>query len=185
MKSVTNLLLAMSLFALTACAQTNRKNSERMNNKTLVAYFSATGTTRQEATILAKAIQADLYEIKPEAEYTDADLDWQNDKSRSSAEMKDKNSRPAMKKDLKDADKYDIVFIGFPIWWYTAPTIINTFMDTYDMSGKTVYLFATSGGSTPDKALEQLRKQYPKVNFKTAKLVNGASEEELREWAAR
>lgn len=147
-------------------------------NKTLVAYFSATGTTRKEAEILAKETHGDLYEIKPEVKYTNADLDWTNNQSRSSIEMKDHNSRPAMLKDLSDAGKYDTVFIGFPIWWYTAPTIINTFMDAYDFSGKDVYFFATSGGSTADKALAQFKRQYPNVHFKSAKLINGAGEKE-------
>lgn len=186
MKKIVRLLLLMSIICLTACAQSNKTNKvETKENKTLVAYFSATGTTKGEAEILAKAAQADLYEIKPEVKYTDADLDWNNDNSRSSVEMKNKNSRPAILKDLKGLDKYDTVFVGFPIWWGTAPTIVNTFMDTYDMSGKTVYLFATSGGSDIDKALKQFRKQYPKLNIKSARLINGADEKELKDWVKK
>ena len=122
------------------------------NMKTLVAYFSATGTTENVAKDLADVTGGTLYEIKPEVRYTDADLDWHNRNSRSSLEMIDKNSRPAIIKALKDAGSYDCIFIGFPVWWYTAPTIINTFIEAYGFEGKTVILFATSGGSTVDKA---------------------------------
>ena len=120
--------------------------------KTLVAYFSATGTTEQVAKELADVTGGTLYEIKPEVRYTDADLDWHDRNSRSSVEMMNKNSRPAIIKDLNDAGSYDRIFIGFPVWWYTAPTIINTFIETYGFEGKTVVLFATSGRSTVDKA---------------------------------
>lgn len=149
-------------------------------NKTLVAYFSASGTTAAIAEKLAPIAGADLYEIKPEKKYTDADLDWTNKQSRSTVEMNDKNSRPAIVKDLQDAARYDTIYVGFPIWWYTAPTIINTFLEAYDFSGKTVILFATSGGSTPDKALKELKAKYPKVNFAGAELLNGADEGELK-----
>ena len=115
--------------------------------KKLVAYFSASGTTRKVAEELAAAIGADVYEIRPKAPYTRADLDWMDKKSRSTLEMKDPSSRP----ELADRDariaEYDEVFLGFPIWWYVAPTIINTFLESYDFSGKKIVLFATSGGS--------------------------------------
>ena len=111
------------MLVLTACGQ-NKKN----DMKTLVAYFSATGTTEAVAKDLAEVTGATLYEIKPEVKYTAADLDWTVKTSRSSVEMQDKDSRPAIVKDLKDADNYDVIFIGFPVWWYTAPTIINTFI---------------------------------------------------------
>lgn len=115
--------------------------------KALVAYFSATGVTAKAAKSLARAAEADLYEIRPAVPYTRADLDWTNKKSRSSVEMNDKASRPPLAdRDAKIGD-YDVVFLGFPIWWYVAPTIINTFLESYDFSGKTIILFATSGGS--------------------------------------
>ena len=152
------------------------------NMKTLVAYFSATGTTESVAKDLADVTGGTLYEIKPEVRYTDADLDWHNRNSRSSLEMIDKNSRPAIIKDLKDAGSYDCIFIGFPVWWYTAPTIINTFIEAYGFEGKTVILFATSGGSTVDKANKDFAAAYPAINWKPGKTLNGASKNSLKTW---
>lgn len=168
----------IAAFVLTACGQT--KNSNEM--KALVAYFSATGTTRVVAQDLAEVTVATLYEIKPEARYTAADLDWRNKESRSSVEMADKNSRPAIIKDLKDADSFDIIYIGFPIWWYTAPTIINTFIETYGFEGKRVVFFATSGGSGIDKANEEFKALYPKIDWKAGKILNGANKTEIKAW---
>ena len=150
--------------------------------KTLVAYFSATGITESVAKDLADVTGGTLYEIKPEVRYTDADLDWHNRNSRSSLEMIDKNSRPAIIKDLKDAGSYDCIFIGFPVWWYTAPTIINTFIEAYGFEGKTVILFATSGGSTVDKANKDFAAAYPAINWKPGKTLNGASKNSLKTW---
>ena len=150
--------------------------------KTLVAYFSATGTTEQVAKELADVTGGTLYEIKPEVRYTDADLDWHDRNSRSSVEMMNKNSRPAIIKDLNDADGYDRIFIGFPVWWYTAPTIINTFIETYGFEGKTVILFATSGGSTVDKANKDFAASYPAINWKPGKTLNGASKAAIKVW---
>ena len=115
--------------------------------KTLIVYFSATGTTKVAAQKLAKEHNADLYEIVPEQAYTDADLDWRDKTSRSTIEMKDKSSRPAIKGRCENIAQYDTVWIGFPVWWYTAPTIVNTFIEAHDLSGKTLNVFATSGGS--------------------------------------
>ena len=115
--------------------------------KLLVAYFSASGTTAEVAKRLSKAAEADIYEIKPEVPYTRADLNWMDKKSRSSIEMSDKSSRPAIADKNANIADYDTIFIGFPIWWYVAPTIINTFLESYDFSGKKIVLFATSGGS--------------------------------------
>lgn len=150
--------------------------------RTLVAYFSATGTTESVAKDLADVTGGTLYEIKPEVRYTDADLDWHNRNSRSSLEMIDKNSRPAIIKNLKDAGSYDCIFIGFPVWWYTAPTIINTFIEAYGFEGKTVILFATSGGSTLDKANKDFAAAYPAINWKPGKTLNGASKTSLKTW---
>ncbi|MGX8690501.1 MAG: flavodoxin [Bacteroidaceae bacterium] len=150
--------------------------------KTLVAYFSATGTTESVAKDLADVTGGTLYEIKPEVRYTDADLDWHNRNSRSSLEMIDKNSRPAIIKDLKDAGSYDCIFIGFPVWWYTAPTIINIFIEAYGFEGKMVILFATSGGSTVDKANKDFAAAYPAINWKPGKTLNGASKNSLKTW---
>lgn len=116
-------------------------------SKKLVAYFSASGVTERYAARLAKVTGAELFEIKPSVPYTNADLNWQNSNSRSSVEMKNPDSRPEIAEKFADMDSYDTVFVGFPIWWYVAPTIIDTFLESYDFSGKTVIPFATSGGS--------------------------------------
>ena len=124
-------------------------------SKILVAYFSATGTTADAAKRLADAVKGDLFEIRPAVPYTAADLDWTDKHSRSTLEMKDPASRPEVSSHVDNMDQYDTVFVGFPIWWYVAPTIINTFLDEYDFSGKTVIPFATSGGSGMGKTLEE------------------------------
>ena len=164
----TILACAAMLLTLTACGQNNKKEM-----KILVAYFSATGTTEAVAKNLAEVADATLYEIKPETRYTSADLNWRDKQSRSTLEMQDKGSRPAIVKDLEDAGSYDIIYIGFPIWWYTAPTIINTFLETFDFSGKKIVLFATSGGSGIDRAVKDMRKQYPGLDITGGKLLNG------------
>ena len=125
-------------------------------SKKLIAYFSASGTTAAVAKNLARAAEADLYEIRPETPYTSADLNWQNKNSRSSLEMRDKSSRPALADADAHIEEYDTVFIGFPIWWYTAPTIIRTFIEAYDFNGKIVVFFATSGGTDVMKATTDL-----------------------------
>lgn len=116
-------------------------------SSTLVAYFSCSGVTEKLTKALAKVVEGDLYKIEPAVPYSQADLNWQDQKSRSTIEMRDKKSRPEIAGKIPDMDKYDLVFVGFPIWWYIAPTIINTFLENYDFSGKTVIPFATSGGS--------------------------------------
>ena len=150
--------------------------------KVLVAYFSASGVTKGVAQQLAEVAGADLHEIKPEQPYTDADLDWRDKESRSSVEMKDKNSRPAITDKLENIADYDVVFVGFPIWWYTCPTIINTFMEAYDFKGKTVVPFATSGGSTIEKSCEDLKATYPDLTWKDGKLLNKPSKEDLEQF---
>ena len=150
--------------------------------KTLVAYFSATGTTESVARKLADAAGATLYEIKPEVKYTAADLDWHDRSSRSSVEMQNRQSRPAIIKDLKEADSYDCILIGFPVWWYTAPTIINTFIEAYGFKGKTVALFGTSGGSGVTKADSDMKSAYPDINWKPGRLLNYADAREIKQW---
>lgn len=139
----------------------------------VVTYFSASGSTEAKAKELAKVVGADLYEITPAVPYTRADLDWMNKKSRSSVEMNDKSSRPALADTTNDFSSYDEIYIGFPIWWYTAPTIINTFLETFDFTGKKIVLFATSGGTSIDKAVKDLKKQYPALNITGGKLLRG------------
>ncbi|MDO5116668.1 MAG: flavodoxin [Synergistaceae bacterium] len=155
--------------------------------KKLVAYFSAGGVTARAAAELAKAAEADLFEIVPELPYKEADLDWMNAKSRSSVEMKNPASRPAIASKASGMEDYDVVYIGFPIWWYVAPTIINTFLEGYDFSGKTVVLFATSGGSGFGNTVKALRGSVAS----SAKLIEGAvfrggwSEADLQAVAAK
>lgn len=151
--------------------------------KKLVAYFSAQGNTRKAAERLAKAAGADLFEIKPEIPYTSADLNWNDKHSRSTVEMKDKSSRPKIAEKLDNMGDYDTVFVGFPIWWYVAPSIINTFLESYDFSGKTLIPFATSGGSGMGKTLDGLKSVCPEANWKEGKLVNGMNETALAKWA--
>lgn len=152
-------------------------------SKKLVAYFSASGTTAAVAKTLAEAAGADLYEIKPQTAYTRADLDWTNRKSRSSVEMNDKSFRPPLADQDACVADCDTVFLGFPIWWYTAPTIINTFLESYDFSGKTIVLFATSGGSGFGKTAAGLKDSAPGAVIREGKLLNGRqSREALATW---
>ncbi len=188
MKNFSLIIIAASLM-VAACANSESKTENQSENqnetkemKTLVTYFSASGVTRQVATQLAEVANADLYEIVPEQLYTDADLNWRDSLSRSSVEMKDKTSRPAIKKTELKIDEYATIYVGFPIWWYTCPTIINTFMEAYDFSGKMVIPFATSGGSTIEQACNDLKAAYPKANWKEGRLLNDASKEDLEEW---
>ena len=150
-------------------------------SKTLVAYFSASGVTARAAKSLAGAAGADLYEIRPAAPYTQADLDWTNKKSRSSVEMNDLSFRPALADSDADIAGHDVILLGFPIWWYVAPTIINTFLERYDFSGKTIILFATSGGSGFGKAVSGLQGSAPGAVIKEGRILNGRqSEAELK-----
>lgn len=130
-------------------------------SKALVAYFSASGKTAETAKILAEKAGADIFEIKPEVPYTSEDLNWQNKQSRSSIEMSDHSSRPAIAVPAPDLSGYDTIFVGFPVWWYIAPTIINTFLESADFSGKKIVLFATSGGSGFGKAVDNLKNSAP------------------------
>lgn len=154
------------------------------NSKKLVAYFSCSGVTKKLAGKLAQAAGADLFEIQPEVPYTRKDLDWMNKKSRSSVEMSDPNSRPAIASKVEQMDAYDVVFVGFPIWWYVAPTIIDTFLESYDFSGKTVIPFATSGTSGMGDTDKVLQKLLPEdVAWKPGKRFSSvASEDELSAW---
>lgn len=155
-------------------------------SKLLVAYFSASGVTKKVAEKLAQEIEADLFEIKPEAPYTNADLDWQNKKSRSSVEMNDKSCRPAISSKVADMAQYQTVFIGFPIWWYREPSIIDTFMEAYDFSGKTVIPFATSGGSGMGSSGENMQALAPGAKVMNGKrLMTNTSGKELADWAAQ
>ena len=142
-------------------------------SKKLVAYFSATGKTAKVAEKLAAAIGADAYEIKPEVKYTKADLNWMNKKSRSSVEMNDKSIRPAIITGDVDVSSYDTIYIGFPIWWYVAPTVINTFLEACDFTGKKIVLFATSGGSDFGNTVAELQPSAPGAKIVETKVLSG------------
>ena len=143
--------------------------------KTLVAYFSASGVTKKTAQNLANKLNCDIYEIKPVTPYTDADLNWMNKNSRSTLEMKDKSSRPEIITGDIDVSKYDRVLLGYPVWWYTAPTIINTFLEAYDFSGKEIIIWATSGGSGLGKSKYDLAKSTSAI-IKDGKILNTAAQ---------
>ena len=174
---------AMTMGVMAANDDLNRnENMNNDGNKTLVAYFSATGTTMEAATRLAKTIHADLHEIVPEVRYTSADLNWNNKNSRSSVEMADKSSRPAIASKVENMAQYNTVFVGFPIWWYIAPTIINTFLEQYDMTGKTIVPFFTSGGSGAGETLRYLKPSAPGANWVEPKNFNYMSESDIITW---
>lgn len=151
--------------------------------KTLVAYFSASGVTKKVAQALSVAANADTYEIKPTIPYSKADLNWMNKQSRSSLEMKDLNCRPEIANKVDNMSNYDVIFLGFPIWWYREPSIIDTFLESYDFNNKKIILFATSGGSGFGKTVEGLKKIIPNANISEGKLLNGTIKEtELKSW---
>lgn len=179
----TLLLSALAVIAvcLTACAQT-RKEQTMKGSKVLVAYFSVTGTTKVAAQRLASVTGGELYEIQPEQPYTDANLDWNDRQSRSSVEMNNPQSRPAIKGRKENMADYDVVFIGYPIWWNLAPTIVNTFIESHNLKGKTVIPFATSGGSSIGNSVSALKNAYPEIRWRNGKLLNRASENSIREW---
>lgn len=144
--------------------------------KKLVAYFSASGTTKKTAEMLAQAAGADLYEITPKVAYTQADLNWMDKKSRSSVEMNDKKFRPEVEDKDAHIAEYDEIILGFPIWWYVAPTIVNTFLEKYDFSGKKIVLFATSGGSGFGNTVKELQPSAPNAEFVEGKILNNKQE---------
>ncbi len=152
-------------------------------NKTLVTYFSASGVTKRVAERVANLKQADLFEIEPFKKYTNEDLDWTNKESRSTIEMQDKTSRPQIVNKIPNLDDYDTVIIGFPVWWYTAPTIINTFIEENDLSNKNIYIFVTSGSSSFGGSLKDLKETYPTLNFVSGiRLTPSSSDDEILNW---
>ena len=175
--------IIVSLFVLTGFNVQAEENN-MTDKKVLVAYFSATGTTKAVAEKLAQSVNADLFEITPEQPYSAADLNWRNDKSRSSVEMADRASRPAIASKVEDMSKYKVVFVGFPIWWYREPSIIDTFMESYNFAGKTVIPFATSGTSGMGDSGKNMQELAP-----SAKVYDGnrfpadVSADDLKTWA--
>lgn len=179
------LLILLSVVGIVTTIGTQQKqdmNKERSNHRILIAYFSATGTTARAAEKLANATDGDLYAIVPAQPYTSADLDWNDKQSRSSVEMNDPKLRPAIKSKKENITDYDVVFIGYPIWWNLAPRIINTFIESHDLKGKTVIPFATSGGSTLAGSAAALKKNYPTLNWREGRLLNRADEKSIRNW---
>ncbi|MCR4964068.1 MAG: NAD(P)H-dependent oxidoreductase [Bacteroidales bacterium] len=179
----TLIYTVMIMILCATCAQKPaQEKAEPAGKKVLVTYFSATGVTKGVAEKIAKTANADIKEIVPAQRYTEADLDWRNEESRSSLEMKDLTSRPAITDKVENMGDYDVVFVGFPIWWYTAPTIINTFMESYDFAGKTVIPFATSGGSTIEKSCTDLKNTYPNLTWGEGKLLNNPTDEQIQQF---
>lgn len=185
-------LMASAIAAPCAFAGCNGENGgiskDKTSNahpKTLVTYFSASGVTQGVAQTLAKAIGADLFEITPTEKYSNADLDWTNKKSRSTLEMKDAKSRVAIAGKVDNMSQYDTIFIGFPIWWGTAPHIIESFLESYNLEGKVIVPFATSGGSPMGNTVNDLKPSAPKATWLAGKMLNGQqSEEKLSQWVA-
>lgn len=174
------LLTAVCTACFSACAQDKKENMETA--KVLVAYFSATGTTAKVAHEIAAVSKGDIYEIVPEKPYTDADLNWNDKKSRSSVEMDDSKARPTLKGQKENMNDYDIVFIGYPIWWNLAPRIINTFIEKHDLKGKVLVPFATSGGSGINNSVNVLKKTYPDLKWEKGRLLNSANRKMLQGW---
>lgn len=150
--------------------------------KKLVAYFSASGVTKKVAETIAESAKADIFEIEPKVPYTKADLNWMDKKSRSSVEMNDKKFRPEIVKKDIDINNYDEIILGFPIWWYVAPTIINTFLEAYDFSGKKIILFATSGGSGFGNTVQELQVSAPDADITEGKILNNVTKKQIAEW---
>lgn len=181
MRNMTALLLAA--LCQTACHAEGTQGTQaegKQESKALVVYFSATGTTREVATRLAREAKADLMEITPQKPYTQADLDWHDKQSRSTLEMHDDKARPAVKKTRKSLAAYKIIYLGYPIWWNLAPRAVNTFVEAYNLSGKTVIPFATSGGSGIENSVKVLKETYPKVNWQKGALLNSPKQADLQ-----
>ena len=176
------LLSVVGMATATSAQQKQDMNSRQSNHKILVAYFSATGTTARAAQKVAHATGGELYAITPAQPYTDADLNWNDKQSRSSVEMNDPKARPAIKSQKGKIADYDVVFIGYPIWWGLAPRIVNTFIESHDLKGRTVIPFATSGGSGIANSVAELQKAYPGMNGQEGRLLNRTDEQTVRQW---
>lgn len=182
MKKIFTIILICVIVLVGVRAEAGDKHMT--DKKVLVAYFSATGVTAKLAARLAKVTGADLFEIKPLHPYTNADLNWMNKSSRSSIEMNDSRSRPEITGKVLEIEKYDVIFVGFPIWWYREPSIIDTFMESYDFTDKMVIPFATSGGSSIGQCGENLQKLAPSARvFEGDRFSSKTSDEELQSWA--
>ena len=178
-------LILMSILSFSCSSQTQRQatdTTEPVSKKILVVYFSCTGTTGRVAESIAGAVDGRLYRITPAEVYTSADLDWNDKSSRSSVEMADEDSRPELGGEPLDMKDYDIVFLGYPIWWDLCPRPVNTFLEKYDFSGKKIVLFATSGGSGFGNTVKELKPSAPGAEIVEGKLLNRASRQEIADW---
>ena len=175
-------LAAVMTMSLAACAQDKGEKNMQTGNKALVVYFSATGTTAKAARTIAEVTGGTLYEIVPQQAYSSDDLDWNDRRSRSSVEMNDPQARPALKDAEPDVAACDVIFIGYPIWWDQAPRIINTFIESHDLNGKTLVPFATSGGSGITGSVRELKRAYPELEWQDGRLLNGASRNTVQNW---
>ena len=184
-KGLLVLLSVVGMATATFAQQKQDMNSMQTNHKVLVAYFSATGVTAQAAQKVADATGGEVYAITPAKPYTDVDLDWRDKQSRSSVEMNDPKARPALGGKRLDVSDYDVVFIGYPIWWDQAPRLINTFIESHNLKGKTVIPFATSGGSTISGSVATLKRCYPALAWKEGCLLNRVDEKTVRTWIDR
>lgn len=183
MKKFPFIMSIVAVLSMSACGQSKTDGNQAADStKAVVVYFSATGITKGAAELIGKAQNAPVFEIAPVQTYTDADLDWHNKQSRSSVEMADSTSRPAIKPIDADFAQYNTVFVGYPIWWDLAPREINTFIDSTDLKGKVIIPFATSGGSTIDNSVKALKAQYPDLDIREGQLLNGATEQSVTDW---
>ena len=175
-------LAAAMTMSPAACAQDKGEKNMQTGNKVLVVYFSATGTTAKAARTIAEVTGGTLYEIVPQQAYSSDDLDWNDRQSRSSVEMNDPQARPALKDAEPDVAACDVIFIGYPVWWDQAPRIINTFIESHDLNGKTLVPFATSGGSGITGSVRELKRAYPELEWQDGRLLNGASRNTVQNW---
>ena len=182
MNKIILTLAAVMTMSFAACAQNKGEKNMQTENKPLVVYFSATGTTAKAARTIAEVTGGTLCEIVPQQAYTSDDLDWNDRRSRSSVEMNNPQARPALKDTKLDIAAYNVIFIGYPIWWNQAPRIINTFIESHDLKGKTLVPFATSGGSGINNSVRELRKAYPDLEWQDGKLLNGVNRNAVQNW---
>lgn len=181
MKHFLLTVAAVASICVTACAQKEGR-TDMNTQRTLVAYFSATGTTARVAHEIADVTGGKLFRIDPQTPYSDADLNWNNPQSRSSVEMGDPQSRPAIKADKENIAEYDTIFIGYPIWWDLAPRVVNTFIESHDLAGKILIPFATSGSSGIGNSVAALKKEYPNLHWEKGRLLNHANRSTIKEW---
>lgn len=175
---------AAAIFAFGACAHNNNKTEMKKENNSNVAvvYYSNSGTTESVARRIASATGGELFRIEPEQPYTQADLDWQDSNSRTTKEMNDRSSRPAIRHGKVNLDNADIIYLGYPIWWDQAPRVVNTFIEANDLSGKKIITFCTSGETSIDGSVRQLRSDYPSLDIVGGKRLNGATAREVEAW---